>query len=144
MGFSIGRPAPGAWLDPSSRAYRIHMPSDVTVVTACEDFGCDSWRFGWETVCDEADEMQAVVAMTIRAGGTGRTFREMSDVRDGRKVAVFRFDARQRCFAEHRTRPGLALVYQRGHRVYEHASLADLAEDYTEHAARLLDQQKRG
>lgn len=133
MGFSIGQLGPDAWTDPRSRSYRIQMPPDITVVAACEDVRCDSWRFGWETVCDEADEVQALVAMTIRSGGSGRTFREMTDVRDGKRVAVFRFDAHQRCFAEHRTRPGRLLVYSGGRPAYEHVSLADLAEDYTEH-----------
>lgn len=144
MGLSIGQLGPDAWTDPNARSYRISMPPDITVVAACEDVGCDSWRSGWETVCDESVDLQAVVAMTIRSGGSGRTFREMSDVRDGRKVAVFRFDAHQRCFAEHRTRPGRLLVHQGGRFAYEHTSLRFLAEDYTEHMGGVADQQERG
>jgi hypothetical protein len=143
MGF-VNRLPPPLYADPGARVYRVHMPHDVQVKAACEDVGCDSWRFGWETVCDESDEMQAMLAMGIRAGETGRTFREMSSVRDGRKVAVFRFDAGQRCFAEHRTRPGRLLVHQGGRPAREHASLADLAEDYMEHTGQLAEQQERG
>ena len=144
MNLQIGQPGPDAWTDPNSRAYHIVMPPDIEVVAACEDVRCDSWRFGWETVCDETDEMQQVAAMTIRAGGTGRTFTEMAGTRDGKTVAVFRFDAKQRCFAEHRTRPGRVLVHQRGRLVTEHTSLRFLAEDYTEHVGHLADQQERG
>lgn len=143
MGF-VNRLPPPLYADPGARVYRVHMPHDLTVVAACADVGCDSWRFGWETVCDESVEAQAVVAMAIRSGGSGRAFTEMSSVRDGRKVAVFRFEAGQRCFAEHRTRPGRLLVHQGGHVAREHVSLSDLAEDYTEHVGQLAEQQERG
>ena len=142
--FSIGQVGPDAWTDEHSRSYHIVMPPDITIVAACEEVGCDSWRFGWETVIDEADETQALYAMAIRAGGTGRTYREMASVRDGKPVAVFRFDSGQRCFAEHKTRPGRLLVHQGGGRPYEHVSLSDLAEDYTEHVGGLADQQQKG
>lgn len=143
MGFLSELPPP-AWLDRGARVYRVHMPHDVLVKAACEDVGCDQWRFGWETVCDETDDMGGKVAMLIRSGQTGRTFREMADVRDGKRVAVFRFESGQRCFQEHRTRPGQLLVYQRGRQVREHVSLSDLAEDYTEHTGRLAGQQQKG
>jgi hypothetical protein len=118
------------------------MPHDLTVVAACEDVGCDQWRNGWETVCDEATDMGGKVAMLIRSGQTGRDFTEMRDLLTG--ATVFRFAPHQRCFREHRTRPGELLVYQRGRKAREHSNLADLAEDYTEHAGRLADQQERG
>lgn len=127
------------------RHYRVHMPKDVTVVAACEEVGCDQWRNGWETVCEEAsDPAHATVAMLIRAGKTGRAFTEMHDVRNGVIVTIFRFDSGQRCFTEHRTRPGRLLVMRRGRVLREHTSLADLAEDYTEHAGRLAGQAERG
>lgn len=144
MGFSLGQFGPDAWTDRRSRAYRIHMPHDTQVIAACEDVGCDSWRFGWETVADESDPAQATVAMVIRSGQSGRTFREMSDVREGVLLAVFRFDSGQRCFAEHRTRPGRLLVYSGGRGVREHTSLRFLAEDYTEHMGGVAAQQERG
>ena len=130
-----------------SRDYRVTMPPDITVVTACGDFGCDQWRSGWETVCDESTEQGALVASFIRSGQSGRDFAELRDVRDGVTVAVFRFPAGQRCFREHRTRPARLLVTANGNPravLREHASLAALAEDYTEHAGRLAEQKERG
>ena len=135
---------PPLWAHPGARAYRVHMPHDLTVVAACEDVGCDQWRNGWETVCDEADDMGAKVAMLIRSGQTGRDYLALPDVRDGVRVTVFRFPPHQRCFNEHRTRPGRLLVHQRGRLVREHVSLGDLAEDYTEHTGRLAEQEQRG
>jgi len=137
---------PPLWLDRASRAYRVHMPLDVWVKAACEDVGCDQWRYGWETVCDElGDPMAVKVAMLIRSGQTGRDFRETRGTVDGgRVVTVFVFSPGQRCFREHRTRPGRLLVHQRGRVAREHVSLADLAEDYTEHAGRLAEQRERG
>jgi len=138
--------APPAWLDRQSRAYHVRMPPDITIVAACEDVGCDQWRNGWETVCDElGDPMAVKVAMLIRSGATGRTFTETrGTLDDGRVVTVFRFPAGQRCFQEHKTRPGRLLVHQRGRLVREHVRLADLAEDYSEHAGRLAEQRQRG
>lgn len=125
-----------------TRDYRVHMPHDITVVAACEDVGCDQWARGWETTCDESTDIGAKVAMLIRSGQTGRDFTEFRDL-DG-PVTVFRFAAHQRCFAEHRTRPGRALVLQGGRIVREHTSLAGLAEDYTEHVGALADAYERG
>ena len=141
MGFSDRLPPP-AWTDRSSRSYRIHMPHDLTVVIACETAGCDQWRTGWETVCDESAKDGALVAAWIRSGQSGRTYRELTAVTG--QPAVFRFDAGQRCFTEHRTRPGRLLVHQGGRIAREHVSLADLAEDYTEHVGHLAAQQERG
>ena len=134
---------PPLWAHPGARAWHVHMPHDITVVAACEDVGCDQWRNGWETVCDEADDMGGKVAMLIRSGQTGRDFREFPPGPGG-TVTVFRFAPHQRCFREHRTRPGRLLVHQRGRVVREHTSLTDLAEDYTEHAGRLAEERERG
>lgn len=125
-----------------ARVYRIHMPHDITVVAACEDAGCDQWRSGWVTECDESTKEGALVAHWIRSGQSGRTFRELAVVAG--QPAVFRFDSGQRCFREHRTRPGSLLVHQGGRVAREHVSLSDLAEDYTEHTGRLAGQQERG
>ena len=142
MGFSIGQLGPDAWTDRSSRAYRIHMPHDLTVVAACEDVGCDQWRTGWETVCDESTKPGAMVAMWIRSGQSGRTYRELVTVAGA--PAVFRFGSGQRCFNEHRTRPGRLMVYSGGRGVREHTDLRFLAEDYTEHMGGVAAQQERG
>jgi hypothetical protein len=138
--------APPAWLDRDARVYRVKMPPDITIVAACEDVGCDQYRKGWETTCDElGDPMAVQVAMLIRSGATGRDFTEgRGTLDDGRVVTVFRFPAGQRCFQEHKTRPGRLLVHQRGHLIREHARLADLAEDYTEHAGLITDLRQKG
>lgn len=125
----------------STRDYRVHMAPDITIVAACEDVGCDQWRRGWETVVDESDPSQAPVAMLIRSGQTGRTYRELPALPGG--PAVFRFESGQRCFREHRTRPGRALVMQGGRVIREHASLAALAQDYNDHLGGLADQHER-
>jgi hypothetical protein len=58
-------------------------------------------------------------------------------------LTVFRFDPRQRCFEEHRTRPARLLVRDGG-QVREHVSFSDIAEDYTEHVGRLAELQQKG
>jgi len=136
------KPVPGLWMS-DNRNYRVHMPHDTTVVAACEDVGCDQWANGWETVCDLDTQEGAMVAEVIRSGRSGRTYREMRTAANVRLV-IFRFDSGQRCFREHRTRPGRLAVQRRGRTLREHASLADLAEDYTEHVGRLAEQEKRG
>jgi len=143
MGLAMPPLPPPLW-EYEGRHYRVHMPKDVTIKVACEDFGCDQWRSGWDTVCDESSREGALVANWIRSGQSGRTFTERATWNEGRAVAVFRFDRGQRCFNEHRTRPGRALVMRRGRVLREHSSLADLAEDYTEHVGRLAEQEKRG
>lgn len=126
-----------------TRDYRIRMPRDTMIVAACEDVGCDQWRHGWETICDETDLTPvtggAAVAMLIRSGQTGRTFTEFP----GKTVTVFRFDSGQRCFREHRTRPARFTVRQGG-LVTSHVRLADWGDDLAEHAGILQDQHKRG
>lgn len=143
MGFSIGQLGPDAWRDPNSRAYRIHMPHDLTVVAACEDVGCLQYAIGWDTVLDESTEMGALTAAWFRSGQTRRSFTELG-VSAELGGTVFHFDSGQRCFNEHRTRPGQLLVYSGGRRVTEHTSLRFLAEDYTEHMGGVAGQLERG
>lgn len=123
----------------ASRDYIIRMPRDTTVRAACEDVSCDAWRHGWETHVDEATALGREQAAYIRQH-SGRTFTER---RTGAGVTVFVFEPRQRCFAEHRTRPARLLVRDGG-RVREHTTFAGLAEDYTEHTGRLAGQAERG
>ena len=123
----------------STRDYLVRMPRDTTIVAACEDAGCDAWRYGWDSLIDEATPLGQQQAAYIRQH-SGRTFREMR-APDG--LTVFRFEARQRCFAEHRTRPARLLVRDGG-QLREHVSFSDIAEDYTEHAGRLADQAQKG
>jgi hypothetical protein len=124
-----------------SRDYRIRTPHDTTIVAACEDAGCDQWRSGWETVCDESTETGALVAAWIRSGQSGRDYLEL-----GGTPCVFRFAPHQRCFNEHRTRPARLLVTANMNPraiLREHVSLADLAEDYTEHMGQVATDRER-
>ncbi|MGW1463840.1 hypothetical protein ACWCPT_05730 [Streptomyces sp. NPDC002308] len=133
--------APGAY-----QTYLIDQPADTLVRTACEQAGCEAWARGWESAVDEATELGARQAAYIRAQ-SGRTFREQ---RTAAGLTVFRFDARQRCFADHKTRPQLFAVRDgdwRGNptgRVRQHQRPADWVEDFGEHQLRLIDQQQKG
>jgi hypothetical protein len=57
-------------------------------------------------------------------------------------VTVFRFEPRQRCFAEHRTKPARWLV--RGGGLREHSSMRAWIDDLDEHVGQLEDQLRRG
>lgn len=127
------------------QTYSIAQPADTTVRAACEQVGCPQWAHGWDTVIDERTELGQSQAAFIRQQ-SGRTFREL---RDG-VLTVFRFEARQRCFAEHQTRPQLFAVRDgdwRGNptgRARQHTRASDWVEDFGEHQLRLVDQQQKG
>lgn len=128
----------------ATRDYVIRMPHDLKVVAACEDVSCDQQARGWETVCDLNDDMGRKVAMLIRSGQTGRAYRELPAL-PGSPTAVFRFEAGQRCFREHRTRPAHFLVRPgAGQPLIRHARLADWGEDLVDHAGQLQDQLRKG
>lgn len=124
----------------ATRDYKVHMPRDVLVKAACEDVGCENWRYGWDSLIDESTKLGQAQAEYIR-GKSGRTFRE-TRAPDG--LTVFRFERHQRCFEEHRTRPARLSVAVGGRTLVTHASLANLAEDYTEHCGNLAAQFERG
>lgn len=121
-----------------TRDYLLRMPPDTTVVAACHEVRCESWQFGWDTIADERTALGQAQAAYIRRE-SGRTFREMGSP-DG--VTVFRFEPRQRCFAEHRTRPASWLVRSGG--IRRHDSMRDWIDDLGEHAGQLEDQLRRG
>lgn len=89
--------------------HQIVSPPDRTIVAACEQVGCLRWRNGWDSTVDERTDEGRMLATIIRSGRHGRVFRELPG-RDALGCTVFRFDSRQRCFAEHRTRPELFVV----------------------------------
>ncbi len=124
----------------ATRDYVVHMPPDRYFKAACEQVNCEQWLFGWDSLIDERTPLGQAQARYIRVQ-SGRTFREMK-APDG--LTVFRFEPRQRCFAEHRTRPVRLAVATGGIVLRTHASLGDLAEDYTEHVGRLADQYQKG
>lgn len=128
------------------QTYSITAPRDATVVAACEQVACEAWTRGWDSVIDESTELGQQQATYIRTQ-SGRTFREMKTEAG---LTVFRFEAHQRCFAEHRTRPEIYLVRDgdwRGNptgRQRQHTRPADWVEDMTENQGRLIDLQQKG
>lgn len=125
---------------PDARVYRFTAPPDTYVRSACEDVRCDAYQFGWDTLVDERTTLGAQQAAYIRQQ-SGRTFREMGTP-DG--LTVFRFEPRQRCFAEHRTRPQRFAVYDGGPLARRHVSSVDWLEDCGEHLARIATIEERG
>jgi len=128
------------------QTYSITSPHDRLVPAACEQVGCEQWYYGWQSTVDESTELGRSQAQYIRHQ-SGRTFREQ---RTGAGMTVFTFEARQRCFANHQTRPELYVVRDgdwRGNptgRRRVHANAADWTEDFGEHQQRIADQIERG
>lgn len=126
------------------QTFRIISPPDRMVRAACEQVGCPAWLHGWETRVDESTDLGKAQADYIRQKA-GRTYREM---RTG-PLTVFRFLPKQRCFAEHQTRPETFLVRggdwrQNTGLIRQHQKPADWVEDFAEHQGRLAEQQRRG
>lgn len=126
-------------MDPGARVYRLQAPPDTLLRAACEDAGCLAWRHGWETAVDESTPLGTFQASYIRRE-SGRTFTEH---RSG-TLTVFRFASRQRCFAEHRTRPQVFTVHEGGHLARRHSGPADWLEDCGEHLGRVVTVRERG
>lgn len=132
---------------PSSayKTYSIHTPADVEVVAACSEVGCEAWARGWDTTVDERTELGAAQAVYIRRHSR-RTFREM---RTDMGLTVFRFEAGQRCFAEHKTRPEVYARHRGDWRQglgegYRHQSARTWVEDFGEHQQKLADEAAKG
>ena len=125
--------------------YSIRAGRDTSVVAACKDVGCQNWLHGWETTVDEATDLGRAQAAYIRHK-SGRTSTER---RTGTGLTVFRFEAFQRCFVEHRTRPDTFWVRDgdfRGNptqRVVRHVRAADWIEDFQKHKSSLTDLQEK-
>lgn len=138
------------------QTYAVKQRSDALVLTACADAGCENWRDGWDTICDErvadgyvTDTGQAVGGATAAAyirHESGRTFRELTT---GEGFTVFRFEPGQRCFGEHHTAPRRFLVVGGDYRAYtgverQHANGADWLEDAIETCDRVFTRVARG
>lgn len=128
------------------QTFQITTPRDGAVITACKDAGCQAYAKGWQTVVDECTQVGRAQAHYIR-WQSGRTFREQKSA-DGR--TVFRFEAFQRCFEEHRTRPELYVVRHgdwRGNpsgRVRQHQRPDDWVEHFALNQQALADQHRQG
>ena len=119
----------------ATRDYVIKFRRDVTVRSACEDVGCQAWANGWETIVDERTSLGQAQADYIRRR-SGRDFVE-HDFGEG--IVKFRFARRQRCFAEHRTRPARFLAG--GIPVPD---LSAWVGDFDQHVQSLEDQARKG
>lgn len=128
------------------QTYSITAPPDTGQRSACERANCQAWRYGWESVIDESTELGQRQAGYIRQR-SGRTFREQ---RTEAGLTVFRFEAHQRCFAEHGTRPEIYLVRDgdwRGNptgRQRQHARAEDWVEDMAESLDTVRSDRERG
>jgi hypothetical protein len=129
------------------QTYSVSSPRDTLVKAACEQVGCEAWLYGWETPIDESTELGRQQAAYIRTQ-SGRTFREMPKAGPA-ALTVFRFEAHQRCFANHQTRPESYAVIGGDWRSYtgilrRHTRGADFVEDFGENQQRIADQQEEG
>lgn len=125
--------------------YRIVSPQDTLVVAACEQVGCEWWAKGWVSEFDERTELGAAQARYVRFE-SGRTFRER---RTAGGLTVFEFEAHQRCFAEHQTRPERYAVQHGDFRQTfgpprVHVRAADWVEDMAGNLDRLAEIHKQG
>lgn len=131
---------PGAY-----QTYQLFQGRDTTMRAACQQVGCQAWLHGWDTILDETNADQKIMADYIRHT-SGRTFKE---TRTDTGLTVFRFEPYQRCFAEHRTRPVRHTVWrgdfrenQGGLRV--HTRGEDWVEDFAEHQQNVADRIEKG
>ena len=130
---------------PSSayKTYQIAAPADTTIVAACEQVGCEAWLHGWESVIDESTPLGVEQARYIRQQ-SGRTFVELHTG----GLTVFRFDSRQRCFAEHRTRPEFYVVkdgdWRASRNARRHTNADDWVDDFRNHQDELATRLERG
>lgn len=128
------------------KTYSLSAPHDRHVPAVCEQVDCAQWRLGWTSTIDESTELGRNQAHYIRHQ-SGRTFKEKRG-NDG--LTYFVFESKQRCFANHQTRPELYVVRDgdwRGNptgRRRVHANAADWTEDFGEHQQRVADQMEQG
>lgn len=116
------------------KSYRIDFGRDLVMKGSCEVVGCEAWRKGWQTVCDERTDLGTAQAAYIRQK-SGRTFKEYHT---DEGLTVFRFESGQRCFAAHQIRPETFTVRLGDNRVSyglvrRHKNGRDWAEDCGEH-----------
>lgn len=131
------------------QTFQVSTPRDGAILTACKDAGCRHWREGWKSKINEHTPLGRLQAHWIRYGPREerRTFREQKAA-DG--DTVFIFEAHQRCFQEHYTRPEIYVVRGgdwRGNPTgafRQHANAADWVEHFAENQQKLADQAQQG
>lgn len=126
------------------QTFSVKSRPDKRVRTVCERVGCRAWREGWESLIDESTQLGQQQAAFIR--GAGRTFREQ---RTAAGLTVFRFEAYQRCFADHQTIPEKYVVQRGDHRqrlggLRVHKRASDWVEHVQQQMGLLLDERDKG
>lgn len=126
------------------QTYSVTRRPDSFVKAACADVGCQAYLRGWETAVDESTALGQQQAAYIRTKA-GRTF---SELRRG-ELTIFRFEAKQRCFADHQTVAEKFTVLNGDWRGYQgvrrvHVNGRDWAEDFGEHQQKIHDQIEKG
>jgi hypothetical protein len=136
--------------DPSDyRTYRIYFGQDMLVKNACELVDCDAYKYGWWTKVDESTELGKQQAAYFRNQlpiRCDRTYKEFQKTAEG--LTPFWFEPKQRCFAEHRTRPQSYSVRLGDNRailglVRRHTRAEDWAEDFGEHQQQVAERIKK-
>lgn len=128
------------------RALNVHQviaPSDQMIKATCQEVGCLNYRHGWLMMFDERIEKGRAGAGLIRGRRHGRTFQEQSAA-TAEGLTVFRFDAWQRCFANHRTRKELFVVQSGLGSPRLHSRPLDWAEHMNETLDRSYTSRARG
>lgn len=124
------------------RTYEINAPRDDDIVWTCQEVKCEAWSKGFVVLCDETTDLGIARAVFFRSGQSQRSYRETTHVRDGVTYTAFVFDAYQRCFTDHKTRPvGMsvhlgdrrALAAGSATTMRHHSRAADFVEDWGEH-----------
>lgn len=126
----------------------VASPHDRLIKTVCEQVGCIRYHQGWEMLFDERTDQGAYAARYVRSGAHGRTYRELGRTVEG--LTPFRFEAYQRCFEDHRTRPELFVVRAADAwggdlgLIRPHTRAVDFAEDLEETLDRRLTSKQKG
>jgi hypothetical protein len=129
------------------QTFQVTTPRDGAILTACKDAGCQAWAHGWKSTVDERTPLGRAQAHYFRHQ-SGRTITREQKTTDGR--TVFIFEAHQRCFQEHYTRPELYIVRGgdwRGNPTgafRRHQSPADWVEHFALNQQKLADQTQQG
>lgn len=128
--------------------HTIDSPHDRQVLAACQQVGCINYHRGWDSVIDPATDLGQMQIQLVLSNRHGRTYTDLGLNADG--MRVFRFDAYQRCFGEHYTRPELFVVRAADLAggdmgvIRRHTRPQDWTEDYQETLDRRLTSTKRG
>lgn len=132
------------------KSYEIKAPlATHWSVATCADVDCDAYLLGWESHINEATDLGQRQAHYIRRE-SGRRFTEE---RTPAGLTVFKFEAGQKCFAQHNARNARPERFvERGgdHRgnprreFRAHVRPDDWVESFSEHQDRLRSALERG